>query len=40
MNSPEEKKFVPRGAIAFFVLLVLLSLACWYGIYYIMIERT
>jgi hypothetical protein len=40
MDSPNEKKFTPKGAMAFFVLLVLLSLAFWYGIYFLMIERT
>ena len=35
-----EKKFFPKGAIAFFILLVLLSLAFWYGIYYLMIQRS
>jgi hypothetical protein len=37
-NSP-EKKFFPRGAIAFFILLVILTLAFFYGIYSLMIER-
>jgi hypothetical protein len=36
----DEKPFFPGGAIAFFVFLVLLSLLFWYGIYYLMIERT
>ena len=41
MESPQnEKKFFPKGAIAFFVALVLLSLLFWYGIYFLMIERT
>jgi Cytochrome c oxidase subunit IIa family len=35
-----ESKFIPSGAIAFFILLVLLSLVFWYGIYFLMIERT
>jgi hypothetical protein len=33
------EKFFPQGAIAFFVLLVLLCLAIWFGIYFLMIER-
>jgi len=41
--SISEKKFdehfKPKGAIAFFVLLVLLGAAIWYGIYFLMIER-
>jgi hypothetical protein len=40
MDSKPEKNFVPKGAFAFFILLVLLSLAFWYGIYWLMIERT
>ncbi|MGQ0739075.1 MAG: cytochrome c oxidase subunit 2A [Bacteroidota bacterium] len=40
MESPEEKNFFPKGAIAFFIALVLLSLVFWYGIYFLMIERT
>jgi hypothetical protein len=40
MESPNEEKFVPKGAMAFFVCLVLLALAFWYGIYLLMIDRT
>lgn len=41
METPDKKdKFVPSGAMAFFVLLVLLSLVFWYGIYLLMIDRT
>ncbi len=40
MESPEEKKFFPKGAIAFFIALVILTLLFWYGIYFLMIERT
>jgi hypothetical protein len=40
MDSPDEKKFFPKGAIAFFFALVLLSLLFWYGIYFLMIERS
>lgn len=39
-ESPEEKKFFPKGAIAFFIALVILTLVFWYGIYFLMIERT
>jgi len=39
MESPQEKKFIPKGAMAFFILLVLLALLFWYGIYLLMIER-
>lgn len=34
-----DKAFKPRGAIAFFVLLVILGLVIWYGIYFLMLER-
>lgn len=40
MQQPDEKKFFPKGAIAFFIFLVILSLVFWYGIYWLMIERT
>ncbi len=39
MESKESQKFFPKGAIAFFVLLVILTLAFWYGIYFLMINR-
>ena len=35
----KEEKFFPSGAIVFFILLVLLCLAFWYGIYFLMIRR-
>jgi hypothetical protein len=34
-----DKKFKPKGAIAFFVLLIILGLIIWYGIYFLMLER-
>jgi len=34
-----DKAFKPKGAIAFFVLLVALGLIIWYGIYFLMLER-
>jgi uncharacterized protein YqhQ len=41
--TPEEQqfdqKFKPKGAIAFFVLLVILGMIIWYGIYFLMLER-
>ena len=41
MESPQDKeKFFPSGAIAFFVFLLILTLGFWYGIYYLMIERS
>lgn len=36
-NNPE--KFVPRGAVAFFVLLAALGLIIWFGIYFLMLSR-
>jgi hypothetical protein len=38
--ASDDRKFFPGGAIAFFILLVALSLLFWYGIYFLMIERT
>jgi hypothetical protein len=35
----DEKNFKPRGAFAFFILLVILGMAIWYGIYFLMLER-
>lgn len=34
-----EKKFLPKGAIAFFILLILLCLVIWFGIYFLMLQR-
>jgi hypothetical protein len=34
-----DKNFKPKGAIAFFILLVILGLIIWYGIYFLMLER-
>jgi hypothetical protein len=34
-----DQNFKPKGAIAFFVLLVLLGAFIWYGIYFIMLGR-
>jgi hypothetical protein len=34
-----EETFQPKGAIAFFVLLVLLGLIIWFGIYFLMLSR-
>jgi len=39
MEPTNEKKFIPKGAMAFFVLLVLLTLAFFFGIYLLMIDR-
>ena len=34
-----DEKFKPKGAIAFFVLLVLICAAIWYSVYYIQLMR-
>lgn len=40
-NSDEQfdKNFKPKGAFAFFILLVILGLIIWFGIYFLMLER-
>ena len=38
--NEQEIKFVPKGAIAFFILLIILCLIIWFGIYYIMLSRS
>ncbi|MGH8094404.1 MAG: hypothetical protein ACREIF_13195 [Chthoniobacterales bacterium] len=40
-NAPtSEKRFFPRGAIVFFVLMLLLYAAIWFTLYWIMILRS
>ena len=42
VEIPEEefdRNFKPKGAIAFFVLLVILGAVIWYGIYFLMLSR-
>jgi hypothetical protein len=34
-----DRNFKPKGAIAFFILLIILGAIIWYGIYFLMIER-
>jgi hypothetical protein len=34
-----DKNFKPKGAIAFFVLLILLGSIIWFGIYFLMLDR-
>jgi hypothetical protein len=34
-----DRNFKPKGAIAFFILLVILGAVIWYGIYFLMLER-
>lgn len=40
VNSELEKKFVPKGAIAFFIILMVICFIIWFGIYYIMLSRS
>jgi Cytochrome c oxidase subunit IIa family len=35
----DEQQFKPRGAVAFFVVLVALGLIIWFGIYFLMLNR-
>ena len=34
-----DSSFRPKGAIAFFILMVILGLIIWFGIYFLMLER-
>jgi hypothetical protein len=34
-----DKNFKPKGAIAFFLLLILLGSIIWFGIYFLMLDR-
>jgi hypothetical protein len=34
-----DRDFKPKGAMAFFVLLVILGLIIWFGIYLLMLNR-
>ena len=36
----EQNKFTPKGAIAFFVLLITLCMVIWFGIYFLMLQRS
>ena len=40
LGSENETKFFPRGAIAFFVLLLVFYAALWFLIYWLMISRS
>ena len=40
INVPAKQKFIPKGAMAFFVLLIVLCLIIWFGIYFLMLERS
>lgn len=34
-----DRNFKPKGAIFFFILLVILGMIIWYGIYFLMLAR-
>jgi hypothetical protein len=34
-----DRDFKPKGAITFFILLVILGAIIWYGIYFLMLQR-
>lgn len=34
-----DRNFKPKGAIAFFILLIILGMIIWYGIYFLMLQR-
>ena len=34
-----DAAFKPKGAIAFFILLIILGIIIWYGIYFLMLHR-
>lgn len=34
-----DRQFKPKGAIAFFAILVILGVIIWYGIYFLMLAR-
>jgi len=38
-NNFQKNDFKPRGAIAFFALLVFLGLLIWFSIYALMLQR-
>jgi hypothetical protein len=40
MDTNKPQDFFPSGAIAFFILLVILCLAVWFGIYILMLKRS
>jgi len=39
-NNIQQNEFKPKGAIAFFILLVALGLIIWFGIYILMLQRS
>jgi hypothetical protein len=39
MDQDFDRNFRPKGAVAFFVLLILLGMIIWFGIYFLMLSR-
>ena len=39
ITKESEEKFIPKGAIAFFMLLIVLCAVIWFGVYFIMLSR-
>jgi hypothetical protein len=38
-NDQLQKEFKPKGAIAFFVLLLILCAGLWFSLYYVMLQK-
>ncbi len=38
-TSSNEEKFIPKGAMAFLILLLILCAIIWFGIYFLMLSR-
>jgi hypothetical protein len=38
-TSQNEEKFIPKGAMAFLILLLILCGIIWFGIYFLMLGR-
>jgi len=34
-----DQAFKPKGAIAFFIIMVIVGIVIWYGIYFLMLQR-
>jgi hypothetical protein len=39
-NDLDKNGFKPKGAIAFFILLIVLLLIIWFNIYFLMLQRS
>ena len=37
--TPHTGDFKPKGAVAFFLVLILIGLIIWFGIYFLMLAR-